>query len=116
MRQNNLVRIRHALDAAKKAAEFLKDKTKDDLHKNEMLSLAVVRLLEVIGESVAGLDSALKNQHAEIPWKEMTAMRNRLIHGYFDIDLDIVWSTVAKDLPPLVSALEKLLDEIAKAT
>jgi len=109
MPQNSLVKIRHALDAANKVIEFLKDKTKDDLHNNEMLSLAVVRLLEIVGEAVVGASPEFKDQHPEIPWREMTALRNRLIHGYFDINLDIVWDTVVNDLPPLAIALEKLL-------
>jgi len=111
MSQNNLVRVRHALDAANKAIEFLKGKSRADLAKNEMLSLAIVRLLEIVGEASVGIDAEFRNQHPQIPWKEMTALRNRLIHGYFDINLDIVWKTVAEDLPPLANALEKLLDE-----
>ncbi len=111
MRQNNLVRVRHALDAASKAINFLKGKTREDLHKDEILSLALVRLLEVIGKAAVGIDSEFAKQHPRVPWKEMIALRNRLIHGYFDINLDIVWNTVVEDLPPLVSALENLLDE-----
>lgn len=110
MSQNDLTRIRHALNAANKAMEFLKGKTSDDLHKDEMLSLALVRLLEVVGEAAVGVSEEFKNQHPQVPWREMIALRNRLIHGYFDINLDIVWNTIIEDLPPLTSALEKLLD------
>ncbi len=72
-----------------------------------MLSLALVRLLEVIGEAARGISPEFREKHAKIPWKQMMGMRNRLIHGYYDINLDIVWETITKDLPPLIAQLEK---------
>ena len=77
------------------------------------LKHALVRLLEIIGEAANGMSSNIKEKHPGIPWKEMIGMRNRLIHGYFDVDLDIVWQTVSKDIPPLKSLLENAIDEQA---
>ena len=74
-----------------------------------MLNLSLVRLLEVIGEAAKALSPELCAAHSHIPWKKISGMRDRLIHGYFDINMDVVWETVTQDLPPLVEALEPLI-------
>jgi uncharacterized protein with HEPN domain len=74
-----------------------------------MLNLSLVRLLEIIGEAVTGISDELKETHPHIPWHQMTAMRNRLIHGYFDINLDVVWQTVKEDLPSLIKQINRIL-------
>jgi uncharacterized protein with HEPN domain len=90
---------------------FVKGRKRGDLDTDEMLALSLVRLLEVIGEAGNLVDRAYIDKYPDIPWKKMIGMRHRLIHGYFDINLDIVWDTVIKDLPNLVSQLEKIIDE-----
>jgi uncharacterized protein with HEPN domain len=98
------------LDAVKEILEFTKDKTRVDLNNNRMLSHAIVRLLEIIGEAAVDLSDEFQKAHTELPTKQMIGMRNRLIHGYFDVDLDIVWQTVKKDLPSLKTQLESILE------
>jgi uncharacterized protein with HEPN domain len=73
------------------------------------LSLSLVRLLEIIGEAAKGITKEFRQEHSELPWKSMVGMRDRLIHGYFDVNLDIVWETVTSDLPPLINKLEKIV-------
>jgi uncharacterized protein with HEPN domain len=68
----------------------------------------VIRLLEIVGEAASQVSEGYRTKHPDIPWKNMVALRNRLIHGYFDVDLDIVWDTVNTDLPPVVKLLKKL--------
>ena len=109
MQRDDATRVRHILDAARKACEFASGRKRPDLEKDEMLALSLVRLLEIIGEAAGDVSEEYRAKHADIPWKKMIGLRNRLIHGYFDIDLDIVWDTVAGDLPPLIKALEKLV-------
>ena len=106
------VRLHHMLDAAQKALAFVANHSRQDLNSNEQLSLALVRLLEVIGEAAKAVSVETCKQHPEIPWTVMAGMRNRLIHGYFDVDLDIVWQTVKNDLPPLVKTLEKIIETV----
>lgn len=65
--------------------------------------------MELIGEAATRISKEGRVAHSEIPWTDIVAMRNRLIHVYFDIDLDRVWDTVTDDLPPLISALEKIV-------
>ncbi len=72
-----------------------------------------MRLLEVVGEAMAAVSAQTRQAHPDLPWKEASATRNRLIHGYFDIDLDLVWSTVTHDLPDLVAALEAIVERPA---
>jgi uncharacterized protein with HEPN domain len=75
-----------------------------------MLTFSLVKAIEILGEAAAKTSDDLRNQHPSIPWPQITAMRNRLIHAYFDINLDRVWDTVTDDLPPLVAELERIID------
>lgn len=107
--KDDTIPLRHALDAAKKAVSFLNDRTRTDLETDEMLGFAVVRLLEIIGEAAKLVSPDLREMHPEIPWSAMVGMRNRLIHGYFDVNYDVVWDTVKSDFPPMIDDLERLL-------
>ena len=98
MLKNDDVCLRHILDAAR-----------EDLNRDRMLNLSLVRLLEVIGEAARGISLSFRSDHPEVPWEKMVGMRDRLIHGYFDINLDVVWETIIEDLPPLVDQLEGIL-------
>lgn len=109
MRRDDSIRFRHMLDAAQEAISFAKNKTRKDLDKNRMLSLSMVKSIEIIGEAASKVTDETKKRFPEIPWANMIAMRNRLIHAYFDIDLDVLWGTIADDLPPLIDALEKII-------
>ena len=109
MLRNDLVRLRHILDAAREAVNYSKNRTRRDVDENRLLNLSLVRLLEIIGEAAKGISPSLRTDHPEIAWDKMAGMRDRLIHGYFDVSLDVVWRTVTEDLPPLISQLERLL-------
>ena len=103
------VRLHHMLDAALKAREFITGRTRIDLNHDEKLTLALVRLLEVLGEAATQVSEDTRKLHPQIPWTNITATRHRLIHGYFDVDLDIVWEIVNADLPALIKALQRIL-------
>ena len=103
------VRLRHMLDAAKKIVEYTGSVQRADLDKDEKLALAIVRLLEIIGEAAKTVSTDFRRKHPSIPWREIAGIRDRLIHGYYDIDFDIVWKIVSIDLPPLITHLEKAL-------
>lgn len=105
----DLVRLRHMLDAAQKAVEFSEGRTRNDLDSDEMLALALVRLLEIVGEAAKKVSEELRQRYPEIPWKQIAGTRDRLIHGYFDVDLDIIWSIVADDLLILIAELGRIL-------
>jgi uncharacterized protein with HEPN domain len=73
--------------------------------------LSIVKSIEIIGEAASTITKEFRKKHKKIPWANIIAMRNRLIHVYFDIDLDRVWDTVTDDLPPLIAALEKTIPQ-----
>lgn len=105
------VRIRHILDAAREAVRFIKGRNRADLDTNRQLNLSLVRLLEIIGEAARGISAEFRQAHPDLPWKGMIGIRDRLIHGYFDVNLDVVWETVTQDLPGLISQLEKIVTD-----
>ena len=109
MLPSDQVRLRHLRDAAQEAARFTAGRSRADLETDRMLSLALVRLLEIIGEAARAVSPSLRQVHPEILWRQMVGMRDRLIHGYFDVDLDIVWETVSHDLPTLIPPLAQLI-------
>lgn len=109
MTSEDRIRICHMLDAVREALAFMIDKSREDLGNNRMLTLAIIKELEIIGEAASKLTPEFKAGQPYIPWADIVGMRNRLTHGYFDIDLDRVWDTVLEDLKPLCAELEKLV-------
>lgn len=107
MSNDDAHRIRHILDAAREACSFAQAKSRSDLDRDRMLALALTKCIEIVGEAAASLSAEGKAEFPNIPWRAIVAMRNRLIHAYFDVDLDRVWDTVRDDLPPLIAALER---------
>jgi uncharacterized protein with HEPN domain len=83
---------------ARQATAFVQRRSRGDLDTDPMLSLSLVRLLEIIGEAARGISGPFRAAHPEVAWNKMAGMRDRLIHGYFDVNLDIVWETVTQDL------------------
>ncbi len=104
------VRMRHMLDHAKEAIGLLAGKEKTDLSRDRVLELALVRLVEIVGEAANKLPGEDKLRYPSIPWREIIGMRNRLVHGYDAIDLDVLWDTVQIDLPQLIQELDRILD------
>lgn len=109
MQLDDDTRLHHMLDAAREAVSFVQGKTRQDLGENRQLALSLVKCIEIIGEAASKVSEEARSTHQEIPWRVIVAMRNRLIHGYFDVDLDRVWGTVTRNLPPLIEALEKIV-------
>ncbi|MHC4441686.1 MAG: HepT-like ribonuclease domain-containing protein [Planctomycetota bacterium] len=110
MSKDDEIRLRHMLDSANEAVRFVKGRTRNDLNDDRMLVLSLVKCIEIIGEAAARISPEIKTRYSNIPWSDIVGMRNRLIHAYFDIDLDRVWDTITDDLPPLIAELEKKID------
>ncbi len=109
MRRDDAIRLRHMLDAVREAQAFAASRSRSDLDHDRLLLLALVKDVEIIGEAASRVSADTRVEWADIPWQDIVAMRHRLVHGYFDIDLDIVWSTVTDELPPLAAQLERAL-------
>ena len=109
MRGDDAVRLRHVLDAAREAMSFAQGKTRVDLDTDRQLVMALVKEIEIVGEAAYQLSDEATEELPGIPWADMIGMRHRLVHAYFDINLDVLWRTIQQDLPELVEALAPLL-------
>ena len=107
----DLIRVRHMMEYAQKAVQFARGHTRADLDSNEMLSLATVYLIEIVGEAAYHVSDAMRRRYPAIPWESICGVRNQLAHGYIDVDLDIIWTIVTQDLPPLITKLKRILKE-----
>jgi uncharacterized protein with HEPN domain len=98
------------LDAANRALNFAKGKKKSDLDSNGMFFWAEVKLIQIVGEAATQISPATKKRFSQIPWNQLIGMRNRLAHAYFDINLDILWTTIREHLPLLSKQVAEILD------
>ncbi len=97
------------LEAARKAREFSAGLTKSQFEQSELRQHAILNVLEVVGEAASRVSEATRNAHPAIPWRKIVGLRNRIVHGYFDIDAGIIWRVVNDDLPGLISQLEPVV-------
>jgi uncharacterized protein with HEPN domain len=109
--RNRHLPLRHMLDHAREAVTLADGKTRTDLDRDRLLELALVRLLEIAGEAATRVPDEDRTRHPEIPWPQIVGLRNRLIHGYDAVDMDILWQIIEYDLPPLIAALEDILSQ-----
>lgn len=103
--------FRHMLDYARRARALSAGKSADEIESDEVLSLAIPRALELVGEAATRLDPDQRQTYPQIDWRRLVAFRNVLIHGYEHIDFGIVAEVLESDVPPLLAALEALLAE-----
>ncbi len=111
MRKDDTVYLRHILDSIQQIEEYLRDVSKEQFMERRLLQDGVVRQLEIIGEASRNLSEETREKHPEVPWQQIIGMRNRIIHEYFDVDLEIVWEVVEKDLPDLKAQIQTILQE-----
>ena len=100
------------MEAAKEAVALTEVKTKEDIAGDRVLLLALTRLIEIIGEAARNVDPGLRGRHANIPWKLMVGTRDRLIHGYDRVDVDVMWDIIKVDLPPLIESLQEITESL----
>lgn len=106
--KDDLAFIEHILLCIEKIQKYTKNLTAQDFNNNELIQDAVIRNIEIVGEATKKISKDLKSQYQEIPWKEMSGMRDKLIHDYFGVDVDVVWKTVNEDIPFLKSLIENI--------
>ncbi len=105
MRADDIIRIRHRIDAIYAAISFTQGRQREDLDKDSMLAFALVRAIEIVGEAATKVSIETREQHPEVPWAAIIGMRHRLIHAYFDINHDILWTTATEAVPDLLPRL-----------
>lgn len=110
--ESDRIRVQHILDAILESLNFINAKTRASSDGDRVLTLALIKQLELIGEAASKVSTAFQEKFPEVPWRAMIATRHRLVHGYFDVDLDIVWTSVNRDLRNLTPLLKTLLKQM----
>ncbi|MCA9914943.1 MAG: DUF86 domain-containing protein [Anaerolineae bacterium] len=100
------------LDNSNRVLSYMRDVKRRDFEQDEKLQLAVTRLLEIIGEAAANLSQEFREEHSTIPWGQIIGMRNRLIHAYFHVDLEVVWNTTQTAVPSLVQQITAIVTKM----
>ena len=104
----------HMRDAAQFAQEFAQERERADLDNDRLFQLALVKAVELIGESASQITDELKSEYSEIPWQDIIDMRHILVHNYWRIELNVVWDAVKNDIPPLINQLHQLIESEEK--
>ncbi|HJJ75806.1 MAG TPA: DUF86 domain-containing protein [Methanocorpusculum sp.] len=105
-----LVYVRDMLDQIEIIREELPEISKDEFLSRPFYQNALVRSLEIIGEAAKGVNNEFRELHSEIPWRQITGMRDKLAHGYATINLEETWNTLIYDIPPLYEMLMRLIE------
>jgi uncharacterized protein with HEPN domain len=108
-RHDDTVAIRHMRDHAVEAVAATRSRSRTDLDTDRLFAFALIKLVEIIGEAANRVSMAMRDGQPRIPWNEIVATRNRLVHGYDQVDFDVLWHIVAMELPPLIQELETIL-------
>ncbi len=109
MNPDDRVRLRHIADALKAAMRFAEGRSREDLDKDQMLAFALLHAIQIVGEAASKITAEFREQHPQIPWVLITGMRHRLVHAYFDINHDILWTTATESVPKLLGQVDGLL-------
>jgi len=115
MKKDNTVYLRHILDSIEQIADYIRDVSAEQFLQSRLLQDGVVRQLEIIGEASRNLSDEFRRRHAGVLWGQIIGLRNRIIHAYFNVDLDTVWDIVQNDLPVLRQQVEQILEEMKES-
>lgn len=114
MQKDPNIFLTHILESIEWINKGINGLSKDKFINNVPVQDAVIRRLEIIGEAVKNLPAAIKKKYPDIPWQKISGLRDKLIHHYFGIDLELVWEIVKKDLPPFKNQIEEILRELSE--
>lgn len=110
-RRDDRVSLVDMRNYAVEAIDLTEGKSLNDLFEDRVRQLALLKLVETVGEAANRVSEKTKQKHATIPWSQIIGVRNRLVHGYDDVNLDILWKIIRNDLPSLITELEDIIDE-----
>ncbi|NPV51040.1 MAG: DUF86 domain-containing protein [Candidatus Methanofastidiosum sp.] len=113
MKKDLRIFLLHILDSIVLIEEYMKNKSKEDFKDSLSLQDMTIRRLEIIGEAIKNLPQEFKDNYTQVPWKKISGLRDKLIHEYFGIDIDLVWTIIVRDLPELKQNIEDILEEIS---
>jgi len=98
--------------AARKALEFVEGVGYDDFVADDKTVYAVIRALEIVGEATNKIPQEVRDRYPQIPWRSMAGIRDKLVHDYVNVSLEVVWNTLTEDLPSLLPMIEHVIDEM----
>lgn len=107
--RSDLLYLGHMLDYARRAHAKAAGATRDEFFANEDLQVVVTHFLQIVGEAARRVPPELCALHPEIDWLRITGMRHKIVHDYFEVDLNVVWDAAINDLPDLTAALERII-------
>ena len=110
-RRDPMVAVQQMRDHGKEAMELAQNRSRADLDLDRMLNLALVRLLEILGEAARRVPDDFRSRYPNVPWRQTTDLRNVLIHDYDTVDFDALWRIIQEHLPPLVQQLQTIIGE-----
>lgn len=116
MDRDETIYLRHILDAIATVEEYLLGVGEDKFLETRLIQDGVIRQIEIIGEAVRNISKDIRNAHPEIPWQDVAGMRDKLIHGYFGVDIEEVWNTARDDLPVLRDQVMGILKDLEQDT
>ncbi|HUT71488.1 MAG TPA: DUF86 domain-containing protein [Desulfatiglandales bacterium] len=115
MKRDHQIFVKDIIAAIKAIEQFVEGLSLSEFKDDDRTSSAVIRKFEIIGEAAKHIPESVKGTYPDVPWKRMAGMRDRLIHGYFGIDYQLVWDAIQLELPELKPRLKKILTELQKS-
>ena len=112
-RDADLTRVQHMAEAAREIQTYVAGRSLATVRSDQPLKHLIIRNLEIMGEAASRVSAEFREEYPDVPWRDMVDLRNRLIHVYFDLDVEIIWATAREDIPVLLPQLEAILDEFA---
>jgi len=109
MKKESLIFIKYIMENINEIELFVKGVTKESFLENKEKQYAIIRAIEIIGESVKNLPNSFRKEHSEIPWIKIAGMRDKLMHHYFGVNLNTVWKVIKEDLPDLKKEIKKII-------
>jgi uncharacterized protein with HEPN domain len=110
MKKDDSVYLHHIIDALLQIERYTDGVTYEEFLSNSLLQDGVIRQLEVMGEAARNLSEDLRNEYPKIPWRQMISLRNRMIHAYFNVNLQIIWEIIQGDIPNLKQETKHVLE------
>lgn len=111
-RHDDSITLHQMLDHIEEAVVIARDRTRPDLESDRLFFLALLKLVEIVGEAATRISQSMQSAHPDIPWREIIGTRNRLIHGYDAVDYDILWEIVTTDFPTVALQIKALVTRV----